>query len=63
MSKVLICNEFFFYSQCNSEISPNDLSVNSIYSFPCLLYSLVYFLLSYLLPSYLLPSNILTSHF
>ena len=31
MSKILIYNEFFLYSQCNSEISPNDLSVNFNY--------------------------------
>ncbi len=65
MSKVLSCNELFFYSQCKSEVSPNDLSVNSIYSFPCLLCSLVYLLLSYFLPLTFLPLTFspLTSDF
>ena len=31
MSKVFICNQPFFYSQCNSEVSPNNLSVNFNY--------------------------------
>lgn len=31
MSKILIYNKFVLHSQCNSEIPPNDLSVDLNY--------------------------------